>query len=99
MLLQEASYLVNTLIGSSVHVTILGDSDVRTAQLVALCQVLLFPECRSVKGFGELVEREFLQWGGFRSALKKDAEPDRGTALIQFFDCVFQLLSIYPLSF
>lgn len=26
-------------------------------------------------------------------------EPDRGTALIQFLDCVFQLTSIYPLSF
>lgn len=42
-LLQEASYIVNQLMGSSVYVTVLADSEVRAAQLVALCQVLLFP--------------------------------------------------------
>jgi hypothetical protein len=57
ILLQEASQIVNQLMGSSVHVTVLADSEVRAAQLVALCQILLFPECRSIKGFGELVER------------------------------------------
>jgi myotubularin-related protein 1/2 len=40
-----------------------------------------------------------LQWGGQRSAQKKEAEADRGPAFIQFLDCVFQLTNIYPLSF
>lgn len=57
ILLQEASSLINQLMGSSMHVTVLADSEVRAAQLVSLCQILLFPECRSVKGFGELIER------------------------------------------
>jgi hypothetical protein len=83
----------------SAHITVLADSEARAAQLVSLCQILLYPECRTVKGFGELVEREFLQWGGTRPAPKRDPEPDRGPALIQFFDAVFQLTSIYPLSF
>ena len=30
---------------------------------------------------------------------KKDNEPDRGPALIQFLDAVYQLTTIYPLSF
>ena len=71
MLLQEASLLVNQLVSSSAHVTVLADTEVRGAQLVSLCQVLLFPECRTFKGFGELVEREFLQWGGMRVSAKR----------------------------
>lgn len=43
LLLQEASCLVNQLIGCSANVTILADTDIRGAQLTALCQVLLFP--------------------------------------------------------
>lgn len=39
------------------NVIILADSDVRGAQLVALAQILLFPEYRTIEGFSELVER------------------------------------------
>ena len=55
ILLQESSILVNQMISSSAHVTVLADSEVRGAQLVALAQVLLFPECRTIKGFGDLL--------------------------------------------
>lgn len=41
----------------SLMVTILADADVRGAQLAALAQVLLFPENRTLLGFGNLVER------------------------------------------
>lgn len=54
-LLQEASILVNQMISSPAHVTVLADTEVRGAQLVALAQVLLFPECRTIKGFGDLL--------------------------------------------
>jgi len=77
-------------------VTILADTDIRGAQLVALAQVLLFPENRTLNGFGALLERELLQWGHARG---KKEEPDRGAAIIQFLDAVFQLTCIYPLSF
>jgi len=43
ILLQEASVLVNQMISSSMHVTVLADTEVRGAQLVALAQILLFP--------------------------------------------------------
>ena len=56
-LLQESCILVNQLSNHSAHVTVLADTEVRGAQLVALSQVLLFPECRTIKGFGDLVER------------------------------------------
>lgn len=36
-------------------VTILADTDIRGAQLVALAQVLLFPENRTLNGFGALL--------------------------------------------
>ena len=98
-ILQEASILANQLINSSAHVTVLADSECRAAQITALCQVLLFPECRTVQGFGELIEREFLQWGGTKTQFKKDNEPERGPVLIQFLDAVYQLTAIYPLSF
>jgi hypothetical protein len=71
-ILQEASLLVQQLTSKSAHVTVLADAEVRGAQLVALAQVLLFPECRTLKGFGDLLEREFLQWGGTRAQLRKD---------------------------
>jgi hypothetical protein len=97
LLLQEASALVSRLAtDQSMMVTILADSDMRGAQLTALAQVLLFPENRTLAGFGALVERELLQWG--QSKAKKE-EPDRGAAVIQFLDAVFQLTCIYPLSF
>ena len=42
-----------------------------------------------------------MQWGASRSSVmgKKESEPDRGPALIQFLDAVYQLTNIYPLSF
>jgi hypothetical protein len=78
-------------------VTVLADTDIRGAQLTALAQVLLFPENRTQAGFAALVERELLQWGHARVGKKDDS--DRGAAIIQFLDAVFQLTCIYPLSF
>ena len=43
LLLNEASELVKHLLNGSAHITILADCEVRAAQIVALCQVLLFP--------------------------------------------------------
>jgi len=54
-LLQEASKLLNQLLEGSAQVTILAESDARAAQLVSLCQVLMFPECRTVEGLGALL--------------------------------------------
>jgi hypothetical protein len=52
-------------------ITILADTDIRGAQLAALVQVLLFPEYRTLSGFGELMERELLQWGHVRGGKKE----------------------------
>lgn len=96
MLLQEASALVSRITAEQAQmITILADCDARAAQLVVLAQVLLFPENRTIDGFGALMEREVLQWG---RAGKKE-EGDRGAAVIQLLDAVFQLTCIYPLSF
>jgi hypothetical protein len=48
---------------NSAMLTILADTDIRAAQISAIAQVLLFPECRTLKGFADLMERELLQWG------------------------------------
>jgi len=42
-LLQEASFLVNKIFEESVQITIIADTELRGAQLVALTQILLFP--------------------------------------------------------
>lgn len=56
ILLQEASALVSRVVNEqSQMITILADSDIRGGQLAALAQVLLFPEYRTLSGFGELM--------------------------------------------
>ena len=82
------------------NVTIISDWDVRGAQISSLVQIIAKPENRTINGLAHLVEREFLHYGNwFNPASKKEKNEDKGIALIQFFDCVHQLVKMYPLSF
>lgn len=78
----------------------LSDWDVRGSQICALVQVLAQPDNRTITGFGRLIEREFLHFGNYSPPQgKKEKVEDKGIALIQFLDCVYQIKKMYPLSF
>lgn len=99
IIISEAFLLLSKMI-QGINITILSDWDARSAQICALIQVLSKPENRTIKGFGRLIEREFLHFGNYSApVLKKEKQEDKGIAIIQFLDCVFQITKMYPLSF
>lgn len=74
-----------------------------TLQLTSLSQVLLDYKCRTMSGFVELVEREWLDGGHQFSqrhhhsthALEKEKAP----VFLLFLDAVWQVMQQFPLSF
>lgn len=77
--------------------------------VTSLAQIILSPDCRTVRGLQALIEREWIQ-GGFpfttrhrRSAYgsggqQRDADAD-GSTFVLFLDCVHQLHRQFPCSF
>lgn len=99
ILLAEA-YLVYDKLNEGLNVTLMSDWDVRSAQISALVQIISRPESRTIAGFANLIEREFLHFSNWHNPLsKKEKGEEKGIAIIQFLDCVFQLAGVYPLSF
>uniref|UniRef100_A0A8C4N844 phosphatidylinositol-3,5-bisphosphate 3-phosphatase n=1 Tax=Eptatretus burgeri TaxID=7764 RepID=A0A8C4N844_EPTBU len=76
----------------------------RTTQLVALTQLMLEPETRSLRGFEALIEREWLGFG-HKFALRvghgdrNHADSDRSPLFLQFIDCTWQLTQQFPTAF
>eukprot|EP01124_Arcella_intermedia_P011204 TRINITY_DN17638_c0_g1_i2.p1 TRINITY_DN17638_c0_g1~~TRINITY_DN17638_c0_g1_i2.p1 ORF type:complete len:738 (-),score=162.99 TRINITY_DN17638_c0_g1_i2:120-2333(-) len=73
----------------------------RTSQLVALTELLLDPYYRSLKGFGVLIQKEWLSFGHkFDERLghgePEDYSQEQSPIFIQFMDAVYQLLCQYP---
>ncbi|EDO33774.1 predicted protein [Nematostella vectensis] len=76
-----------------------------TLQVTSLSQVILDPDCRTVRGFQSLVDREWIRGGhpfsnrctrvGFSSTKYKG----QGPVFLLFLDCVWQIYQQFPCSF
>ena len=75
----------------------------RTSQVSCLVQILLVPHYRTIKGFCELFEKEFVRAGfNFAERCGFEAEADKlqqSPIVIQYLDCVHQLWSQHPNEF
>lgn len=79
----------------------------RTAQLTALAQLMLDPRYRTIRGFEELIEKEWVSFGhrntdraGHLSSLNENANNEEESPIfLQFLDCVYQLLVQFPTQF
>lgn len=73
----------------------------RTAQLCSLAQLCLDPAFRTMKGFGVLVEKEWMRMGHkFQDRTNPDSEnKESSPVFLQFLDCVYQLMMQYPSKF
>ncbi|XP_071959434.1 myotubularin-related protein 9-like isoform X1 [Antedon mediterranea] len=76
-----------------------------TLQITSLAQVILDPDCRTMRGFQALIEREWIQAGHpFTSRCYKSAfNPAKfkfvGPVFLLFLDCVHQIHEQFPCSF
>ena len=72
----------------------------RTAQVVALAEILLDPFYRTFDGFKVLIEREWLSFGHkFSDRCGLGADGEQSPIFIQWLDCVYQLTKQFPTSF
>eukprot|EP00750_Incisomonas_marina_P020165 INCI3780.1.p1 GENE.INCI3780.1~~INCI3780.1.p1 ORF type:complete len:1321 (+),score=209.92 INCI3780.1:176-4138(+) len=76
----------------------------RTAQVCALAQILVDPHYRTVKGFIALVEKDWLAFGHkFQDrvghGVKAQNNNEYSQVFLQFLDCVWQLMNMYPNDF
>lgn len=73
----------------------------RTGQLCALAQILLHPRYRTIRGFIDLVEKDWLSFGHKFSERTgvfngKASDPEKSPIFVQFLDCVRQILIQFP---
>lgn len=86
----------------------------RTSQVAALAELLLDPYYRTKEGFACLIEKDFMSFGhpfhtrcghgesGSPSAANQSSSVDEGQIspiFLQFVDCVFQIVNLYPECF
>uniref|UniRef100_A0A224XDV7 Putative phosphatidylinositol 3-phosphate 3-phosphatase myotubularin mtm1 n=1 Tax=Panstrongylus lignarius TaxID=156445 RepID=A0A224XDV7_9HEMI len=78
-----------------------------TLLVTSLTQVILNPDCRTVRGFEALIEREWIQ-GGYpfskrhaHSCYSSPSSRNRSEApvFLMFLDCIYQIHSQFPCSF
>lgn len=78
-----------------------------TLIVTSLVQIILNPDCRTVRGMQALIEREWLQGGHPFATRHKQAsytssqnrQKTSGATFVLFLDCVYQLYSQFPCSF
>lgn len=78
-----------------------------TLQVTSLVQIILDPDCRTLRGFQSLVEREWVEAGhpfGTRCAHGAYAKgrltgPFEAPTFLGFLDCLWQIYQQFPLSF
>ncbi|XP_002742067.2 myotubularin-related protein 9 [Saccoglossus kowalevskii] len=76
-----------------------------TLQVTSIAQIILDPDCRTVRGFEALVEREWLQAGHpfadrcSKSAFSVSKPRFEGPVFLLFLDCVWQIYQQFPCSF
>jgi len=76
-----------------------------TLQVTSITNILLNSECRTMRGFLNLVEKEWILSGhpfrerGSCSAYNSNRAREAGATFLLFLDCVHQLVHQYPVSF
>uniref|UniRef100_A0A3B4AYU5 Myotubularin-related protein 9 n=1 Tax=Periophthalmus magnuspinnatus TaxID=409849 RepID=A0A3B4AYU5_9GOBI len=77
-----------------------------TLQVTSLAQIILDPASRTIRGFQNLVEREWLQQAGHpfqvrcsQSAYSNTKSRQEAPVFLLFLDCVWQILRQFPCSF
>lgn len=76
----------------------------RTAQLSSISMFLLDPHFRTIRGFCELVEKEWLAFGhqfarrhGHADGkMSQHGDSQRSCVFLQFLDCIWQLCAVNP---
>jgi myotubularin-related protein 1/2 len=81
----------------------------RTTQLISLAELLLDGHYRTLRGFEDLIEKEWCAFGhrfdarcGHRINVEADESTKRSEIapiFLQFIDCVWQLLQQFPTQF
>ncbi|ESO12515.1 hypothetical protein HELRODRAFT_62273 [Helobdella robusta] len=77
----------------------------RTPQILSLAQIMLDPYYRTMQGFHDLVEREWLGFGHRfadrcgQGTCYYDNQNDRCPIFLQWVDCLHQLVKQFPCSF
>lgn len=79
----------------------------RAPQLTALAQICLDPFYRTFRGFAILIEKDFVSFGhkfaqrrGYGLASRQTpGDTQRSPIILQFMDCIFQLLHQFPKDF
>ncbi|XP_013398951.1 myotubularin-related protein 9 isoform X2 [Lingula anatina] len=76
-----------------------------TLQVTALAQLILDHDCRTIRGFEALIEREWLQSGHpfadrcAKSAFAMTKQRNESPVFLLFLDCVWQIWQQFPCSF
>lgn len=76
-----------------------------TLQITSLAQIILDPDCRTIRGFESLIVREWLQAGHpfqqrcAQSAYSNSKQKWEAPVFLLFLDCVWQMLHQFPCSF
>jgi len=78
----------------------------RTAQMTALSEVMMDRYYRTMRGFAQLIEKEWLSFGhrfalrgGHDENMGNPKSKERSPVFLQFIDCVWQLTQQYPREF
>ncbi|GMT28574.1 hypothetical protein PFISCL1PPCAC_19871 [Pristionchus fissidentatus] len=76
----------------------------RTSQLTSLSMLCLDPYYRTIEGFAVLIEKEWCSFGHKFSqrcsqGIDGSTDNERSPIFIQFLDCVFQIMSQFPVFF
>uniref|UniRef100_A0A914XA33 Lateral signaling target protein 2 homolog n=1 Tax=Plectus sambesii TaxID=2011161 RepID=A0A914XA33_9BILA len=74
----------------------------RTTQIVCLAKLIADPHYRTMTGFKELIEREWIDFGhkfADRVGLLNSDPNERSPVFLQWLDCVYQLYEQFPCAF
>ncbi|CAL8144055.1 unnamed protein product [Orchesella dallaii] len=107
-----AALIAQSLVQENTSVLVHGsDGTDTTLAVTALTQIILNPDCRSIRGFEALIEREFLQGGypfgtrhfkscyAYANSSARNPKKTYAPTFLLFVDCVWQLFTQFPCSF
>ncbi|XP_019851708.1 PREDICTED: myotubularin-related protein 9-like [Amphimedon queenslandica] len=103
-LLRAVKHVVHSVYQEGTSVVLHGTNGCDgTLQVSSLAILLMDPQARTIRGFLQLIEREWLQ-GGHPFSLRHNIvsaapEKQKGPIFLLFLDAVWQIMRQYPLSF
>jgi myotubularin-related protein 1/2 len=74
----------------------------QTTQICSLSQLCMDSHYRSIRGFAQLIEKDWLSFGHpfeLRLSHSVPSSTDNSPVFLQFLDCVFQLIQQFPAHF